>query len=89
MRPCYGVQAQSKDDVLLLELSGEFGSEAAWDLFNLLALRDTGRGEIVIDTDAIDSVAPIGRAVFRNLLKLSMMPVDRMRFKGSQARFMV
>ena len=52
-------------DSLHLKLDGDFDGNSAHELINILIEAGTGFWEIFIDTNALKTIHPFGRAVFQ------------------------
>jgi hypothetical protein len=76
---------QRIDGSLHLELIGDFDGNSAWELANMIILNHGGQERVVINTEKLRKVIPIGSVVFKSLMKNELMPVGNMVFEGVKA----
>ena len=61
---------------------GIFDGNSAWELINLLDEAYTDERQVIIDTEGLKEVFPLGCTTFQVMFDLSGVPKDRLIFTG-------
>ncbi len=78
-------QFQRIDGSLHLELMGDSDGNSAWKLANMIILNHGGQERVVINTEKLRKVIPVGSVVFKSLMNSELMPVGNMVFEDVKA----
>lgn len=80
----FRIKSYKVNEELHIELSGDFDGSSAWELVNMIMLRDNRNGRIIINVQKLGEVIPFGSALFKNLIDSRFLPADRMVFEGAK-----
>ncbi len=78
----FKIESHENDGNLHIDLAGDFDGNSAWELVNTIILKYNGKGLVFINTEKVGKVIPFGSVVFKNLMTVSILPINKMVFIG-------
>ncbi len=78
----FQIESKTSNGDLHLKPRGDFDGSSAWELLNLIHDKYNGKGRVFIDTNHLNQICSFGCNTFRCGLNFSLLPADRIFFKG-------
>jgi len=78
----FKIESRTSNGNLHLSPSGDFDGTSAWELLNFIHESYKGKGRVFIDTNRLQQLCSFGCNTFRCGLNFSLLPADRIFFKG-------
>ncbi len=85
MSASFRLKTEHNGNELNVLLSGDFDGDSAWELANLLMLKNPAAAVVCVNTLQVRTVAPFGAALLKNLLSLRIIRSGRIFFDGMAA----